>query len=135
MIAPSLEAEARRAAANAENLHRLKLELAKLVLSQASPSAVNQLHLVERFLEGQASAAELADARQDAWAYVGSLACYCSPTDSASAQAVLSCLETGPAAHTGDSLLEQVERVLLCGISERALLEVLIGCRAEARAR
>jgi hypothetical protein len=111
--------------ATPHTLHRLKLALAKLVASTASPSAQNQLGLVERFLEGRALAAELSDAKQDAWAYIGSLACYCSRTDSASAQAVLSCLEADDAAHTFASLREQAARVAACGIESAALIPAL----------
>jgi len=105
--------------------HRCKLELARLVVRQAPASAANQLDLAERFLNGEASIAELAEARTDVWSYLGSLACYCSATDSASAQAILGCLETDPSAHTFASLLEQVERVARCGVSEAEIARVL----------
>jgi len=125
-IPAELEALARTfAEVSPSTLHRLKLDLAKLVMLQAPPSAQNQLALAERFLEGGASAEALSDARQDAWAYIGSLACYCSATDSASAQAVLSCLESDAAAHTPQSLREQLERVLRCGVAQPAIARVL----------
>ena len=77
--------------------------------------------------EGRASAAELRDARQDCWTYVGSLACGCSISDSASAHAVMTCLEPDDAAHVGSLLLEQVERVRRCGASQAQILAVLRG--------
>ncbi|MGC4092822.1 MAG: hypothetical protein QM756_34045 [Polyangiaceae bacterium] len=110
---------------DARALHAMKLALARLVLGQASPNAVNQLDLAQRFLEGNATLAELHDARQDAWTYIGSLACYCSVTDSASAQAVLACLEADASAHTLQSLSEQVERVLRCRVPESEVERVL----------
>jgi len=121
------------AAASASTLHRIKLELAKLVIGQAPPSAQNQLALAERFLEGHASAGALGDARQDAWAYIGSLACYCSAIDSASAQAVLSCLESEASAHTPLSLREQLERVLRSGIAPPAIARVLEQSSAQGK--
>ncbi|MFZ5892708.1 MAG: hypothetical protein ACOY0T_16735 [Myxococcota bacterium] len=127
MSLPSLvfAAAQRHSKTSPVEVHRLKIRLAKLVLGQATPSAVNQLELAERFVNGQSTREELADARQDAWTYIGSLACYCSVTDSASSQAVLSCLESDPAAHDFSSLLEQSERVLRCGVADATLAHEL----------
>jgi hypothetical protein len=96
-----------------------------LVLEQASPSAPQQLELATAFIEGRARAEELMEAKQDCWTYVGSLACGCSLADSASAHAILICLETAPDAHSPAALREQVERVLRCGVDELAALRVL----------
>jgi hypothetical protein len=106
-------------------VHRLQIALARLVLEQAPSAAASQLTLAQAFLESRASAAELKDARQDCWAYVGSLACGCSASDSASAHAVMICLETDDAAHASAALVEQVERVLRCGALELGILSVL----------
>jgi hypothetical protein len=125
-LSAAIQAAARRhAEAGPAAIQRLKLRLAALVAPQAPANAVNHLALAQRFVDGAASSGELLDARQDVWAYVGSLACYCSPTDSASAQAILACLESSPAAHASASLPEQVERVLCCGVSEAQVLSVL----------
>jgi hypothetical protein len=114
-----------RAASGSRSIHLLKLELAKLVSGVAAPSALNHLFLAERYLAGSASASDLSEARQEAWSEVGSLACYCSPTDAASSKVVLSCLEASDAAHTPSSLLEQLARVLDCGVHAELVLAVL----------
>lgn len=106
-------------------VHRLQVGLAELVLGQAPPMAAGQLDLARAFIEGRADAAALRDARQDCWSYVGSLACGCSISDSASAHAVMTCLETDPAAHTPESLAEQAERIARCGVSEAHIIAVL----------
>jgi len=113
------------AAAPSEAVHRLQVALAGLVLDQAPPAAASQLALALAFIDKRASAAELKEARQDCWVYVGSLACGCSLADSASAHAIMSCLETEEAAHTSGALREQVERVLRCGVPEPRILRVL----------
>jgi len=104
---------------------RLQLALARLVLSQAPPSAAGQLEIAERFLGGSAEVHDLTDARQDAWIYIGSLACYCTRNDSASASAVLACLEPDEAQHTYAALLEQLQRLQLCGVPEAEVLRAL----------
>jgi hypothetical protein len=106
-------------------VHRLQVRLARLVLEQAPPAAASQLDLALAFIEGRASAAELLEARQDCWVYVGALACGCSLADSASAHAIMTCLETDAAAHASRSLQEQVERVVSCGAPEPLILSVL----------
>lgn len=106
-------------------VHRLQVGLARLVLSQAPPSASSQLDLAVAFIEGRITSAELREAKQDCWSYVGSLACGCSVSDSASAHAVLSCLETDDDAHVSAKLSEQAEKVLRCGVSETSILRVL----------
>src|SRR6478736_1174489 len=75
-------------------VHRLQVGLAELVLPQAPPGAAAQLELARAFIEGRAQPAALRDAQQDCWSYVGSLACGCSVSDSASAHAIMTCLET-----------------------------------------
>ena len=106
-------------------VHVLQVGLAELALEHAPPAAASQLALARQFIEGRVSPAELKDAKQDSWTYVGSLACGCSLADSASAHAILTCLEAEPAAHTPAALLEQVERILRCGVSEARILGVL----------
>ena len=106
-------------------IHRLQVGLADLVSEQASPSASQQLALATAFIEGRARREELSDAQQDCWTYVGSLACGCSLADSASAHAILICLEAAADSHAAPALREQVERVLRCGVDESAVLSVL----------
>lgn len=113
------------AEAPAAAIHRLQVGLARLVLAQAPPAAPGQLDLALAFIEGRASAADLLDAKQDCWTFVGSLACGCSIADSASAHAILCCLETSEDAHSVAALAEQVERVLRCGASEPAIAGAL----------
>jgi hypothetical protein len=106
-------------------VHRLQVGLARLVLDQAPPSASSQLQLAVAFIEGRVGEPELRDARQDCWTFVGSLACGCSISDSASAHAVMTCLESDEAAHGASSLSDQIMRVLRCGVSEAEILTVL----------
>ncbi len=113
--------------AGAEQVHRLQLSLARLLLGHAPPSAPGQLALALDFVEGRASPAALHEARQDCWIYVGSLACGCSVADSASVHAIMTCLETDDAAHSPLSLAEQVERSLRGGAAEAEVLAVLRG--------
>ncbi len=96
-----------------------------MISDQASPSAPQQLALATAFIEGRARREELTEAQRDCWTYVGSLACGCSMADSASAHAILICLEAAADAHAAPALREQVERVLRCGVDERAVLRVL----------
>lgn len=117
------EALSARLTTGARELHRLKIGLAELVLRVAEPGASGQLEVARRFVEAGATEAELADARQDCWAHIGSLACYCTPTDSLASQAILCCLEADESQHTPASLSEQAVRVLRCGApAERVLL-------------
>jgi hypothetical protein len=126
LLSPQLKTELGRfSSATVEEIHRLQLGLAQLVLDQAPAGAVGQLQLARGFLEGRVSAAALHEARQDCWTYVGSLACGCSIADSASAHAIMTCLETDDSAHLPGSLSEQVERSLRCGATEAAVLGVL----------
>ena len=106
-------------------VHRLQVGLASLVGEQASPSASQHLALATAFIEGRAEPAALTEAQQDCWTYVGSLACGCSLADSASAHAVLICLDSRAEAHAATALREQVERVLRCGVGEAVVLRVL----------
>lgn len=106
-------------------VHRLQVGLAELVLPQAPPGAVGQLELARAFIEGRAEPAALREAQQDCWTYVGSLACGCTVSDSASAHAIMTCLETSPSARDGAALREQVERVARCGVSEQQIIAVL----------
>ncbi len=122
---PVQDAVERYRGADATTLHRLAVELAKLLAAQAPPAALNQLALAERFLEGQASAADLGSARQDCWTYIGSLACNCSVTDTASAQAILSCLEPDREQHSFSSLCEQIRRVLQCDVAPALVVQSL----------
>lgn len=122
---PIREAASLFVGAPPSRVHRAKIELSKLVLSDAPPQALNQLQLAERFLSGDASGAELASAKTDVWTYIGSLACYCTVSDSASAQAVLSCLEHEDSHHRADSLLEQAERVRRCRVDPERIAAVL----------
>lgn len=87
--------------------------------------ASTQLDLARAFIEGRADAAALRDARQDCWSYVGSLACGCSISDSASAHAVMTCLEAESSAHEPPALAEQVERIARCGVDEARIMAVL----------
>jgi hypothetical protein len=121
------EALAALATLPARAAHLLQVGLAKLVLEQAPPAAASQLDLALAFIDGRATAAELKEARQDCWVYVGALACGCSLADSASAHAVMTCLETDDAAHAGGTVADQVERVLRCGAPEWRVLGVLRG--------
>lgn len=116
-----------RHVAGAALIHRSKLELARLVVRQAPASAANQLELVERYLNGEVKAAELSEARTEVWSYIGSLACYCSATDSAAARTILGCLEVEASAHTLPSLLEQIESVARCGVQSSEIARVLRG--------
>ncbi len=126
MITPELHAALGRfSAASAAQVHRLQLELARLLLAHAPPAASAQLDLALGFVDGRVAATALHEARQDCWTYVGSLACGCSIADSASAHAVMTCLETDDAAHSPDGLAEQLERALRCGATEAELLRVL----------
>jgi hypothetical protein len=113
------------AALGPASVHVLQVGLAKLALEQAPPAAASQLALAVEFIEGRVGPAELKDAKQDCWTHVGSLACGCSIADSASAHAIMTCLETDPAAHTPAALLEQVERISRCGVAEARILSVL----------
>jgi len=106
-------------------VHRLQVGLAQLVLAQAPPGAALQLELARAFIEGRSGAAELLEARQDCWTHVGSLACGCSVADSASAHAIMCCLEPDAEAHSNGALGEQVERVTRCGGDEAAILQIL----------
>ncbi|HYQ18361.1 MAG TPA: hypothetical protein VEQ58_21445 [Polyangiaceae bacterium] len=106
-------------------VHRLQVGLARLVLDLAPPAAPQQLELAAAFIEGRAESSALTEARQDCWIYVGSLACGCSLADSASAHAIMTCLEPSPDAHSPQALLEQVERVLRCGVERAQVLQVL----------
>jgi hypothetical protein len=115
----------RFAGATVAQVHGLQLGLAQLLLAHAPPAASGQLALARGFLEGRVPAGALHEARQDCWTYVGSLACGCSVADSASAHAVMTCLETDDAAHSPDGLAEQLERALRCGATETELLRVL----------
>jgi hypothetical protein len=108
-------------------VHRLQVGLAGLVSEQASPSASQHLALATAFIEGRARREELKEAQQDCWTYVGSLACGCSVADSASAHAILICLETAADAHAALALREQVERVLRCAVAETSVLAILEG--------
>lgn len=106
-------------------IHRLKVALAELILRVADPDAFGQLGIARNFLESSATAAELADARQDRWAHIGSLACYCTPTDSLASQAILCCLEADESQHAPASLSEQAVRVLRCGVPAELVLRIL----------
>lgn len=106
-------------------VHRVQLAVARLLLAHAAPQASEQLALALGFIDGHVSADALRDARQDCWTYVGSLACGCSVADSASAHAIMACLETNDAAHSPEALAEQVERARRCGATETELLDVL----------
>lgn len=120
-------AEALAACANFDSpqIHRLQVGLAGLVSAQGSPSAPQHLALASAFIEGHARPAQLTEAQQDCWTYVGSLACGCSVADSASAHAILVCLDSRADAHAAPELREQVERVLRCGVGEDDILRVL----------
>lgn len=118
-------------ATSASAVHRLQVGLARLVLEQAPPSAASQLDLALAFVEGRAAAAELLEARQDCWLYVGALACGCSVADSASAHAIMTCLEPEETHHVAQALHEQVERVLRCGVDESRILSVLRGAELD----
>jgi hypothetical protein len=120
-----LAALASFATASAGTVHRLQVGLAQLVLEQAPPAAPAQLELALAFIEERASPGAMHDAKQDCWTYVGSLACGCSIADSASAHAIMTCLETDEAAHTLSALSEQAERVLRCGVAESRILGFL----------
>ena len=131
-LSPDLQAELLRfAGANVSQVHRLQLRLAELLLSYAPPGAAGQLELAHGFVEGRTAAAALHEARQDCWTYVGSLACGCSVADSASAHAIMICLETDPGAHSPAALVEQVERSLRSGAAEADVLGVLRGARLD----
>ncbi|HEY6078337.1 MAG TPA: hypothetical protein VIW29_06015 [Polyangiaceae bacterium] len=91
----------------------------------APPGSAQQLALAQRFLDGEKLEPELAEAKQECWTYVGSLACGCSLTDSASAHVLLVCLETTPDSHHLGALTEQVERVLRCGVPLAQVLTAL----------
>lgn len=126
LLSPLLKTELGRfSSATVEQIHRLQLALAILVLDQAPPGAEGSLQLARGFLDGRVPAAALHEARQDCWTYVGSLACGCSIADSASAHAIMTCLETDDSAHVPSGLSEQVERSLRCGATEAAVLDVL----------
>lgn len=119
-----------RLATGAREVHQLKIALAELALRAADPDAFRLLEVARRFLQSRATAAELAEARQDCWAQVGSLACYCTPTDSLASQAILCCLEADEAQHAPASLSEQALRVLRCGVPAELVLQTLRGLEA-----
>jgi len=119
------EALRARFSTGAREVHRLKVALAELVLRIADSDAFRQLEVARQFLHSCATAAELADARQDRWAQIGSLACYCTPTDSLASQAILCCLEADESQHALASLSEQALRVLRCGVSAELVLRTL----------
>jgi hypothetical protein len=119
------EALRARFSSSAREVQRLKVALAELVLRMADADAFRQLGVARHFLESGATAAELADARQDRWAHIGSLACYCTPTDSLVSQAILSCLEADESQHTPAGLEEQAVRVLRCGVPAELVLRAL----------
>jgi hypothetical protein len=132
LLSPQLNAElGRLGGATVEQVHRLQLGLARLVLEQAPSGAAGQLELALGFIDGRVPAAALHEARQDCWTYVGSLACGCSIADSASAHAIMICLETDDSAHAPSDLSEQVERSLRCGATEAAVLAVLRGAQLD----
>ena len=120
---------------DARQVHGLEIELAELVLPHAPPGAPAQLELGRALIEGRGSVSELREARQDCWAYAGSLACGCSTADSASAHAILACLEPDERAHDAKSLVEQVTRVVRCGVAEARILAVLAGALRAASSR
>jgi hypothetical protein len=122
---PAQQALAQRGGASPQTLARLELALAELLIEHGPPGARAHLELAARFLEGGATAGELAEARQECWAYAGSLACGCSAADSATSAAFLAVLDASP--HTLESLTEQVERALRSGVSEERVLAVLMG--------
>ncbi|HWA74437.1 MAG TPA: hypothetical protein VG937_18960 [Polyangiaceae bacterium] len=119
------EALRTRFSSGPREVHRLKVALAELVLRIAGPGAFGQLGVARRFLEAGATVAELADARQDSWAHIGSLACYCTPTDSLASQAILCCLEADDSQHAPETLTEQAVRVLRCGVPTELVLRTL----------
>ena len=131
-LSPDLAAELERlAVARVPQVHRLQLQLAGLLLDHAPPGANGQLELALGFVEGRTGAAALHEARQDCWTYVGSLACGCSIADSASAHAIMVCLEAVATAHSPAALVEQVERSLRCGATEADVLGVLRGAQLD----
>ena len=132
LLSPLLQAELGRfSTATVAQVHRVQLGLARLLLDQAPPGAAGQLEQAQGFVDGRVPAAALHEARQDCWTYVGSLACGCSVADSASAHAVMTCLETDDSAHVPSALAEQVERSLRCGATEGAVLGVLRGAQLD----
>jgi hypothetical protein len=125
-VSPELSAALSRfASATAEQVHHAQLALALLVVQQGPPGSPHYLELARAFLAGGGSVSALREAKQDLWTYVGSLACGCSVADSASAHALLTCLETSEDAHSPSALGEQVERVLRCGVPAATVLAEL----------
>lgn len=108
-----------------EARHRLKLELARLLEPGLSTLLVGGLDLAHRFLEGNAKEAELREARQDIWAHVTGMACGVTKSDSSAAHIVLTCLETRPESHSEQSLLEEVDRLSIMGVTDAELNDVL----------
>ena len=123
------EAARAHADAPAREIQRLQVELARLVLDQAPPGSAQHLELCGSAIGDQQLDGALNEARQELWTYVGSLACGCSDSDSASAHAVLICLVGEQAARGEAELVEQIERVLRCGVSNARVLEALNGAR------
>jgi hypothetical protein len=115
----------RFASANARAIHRAQVALAELVTDLGPPGSVQHLELASRFVNGESVQGDLAEAKQECWVYVGSLACGCSVTDSLSAHVMLTCLEAAPESHAASALGEHVERVLRCGVSVERVLDVL----------
>jgi hypothetical protein len=106
-----------------------KVALARLLRSQLPPFAWNLLAELEEALE-EGSVENLArlrrEGREQCWTHLGSLACYCSVTDSLSMQAVSACFEEPDPATALSSLEEQAARVERAGIDAglvRATLE------------
>jgi hypothetical protein len=122
-LEPAFPPLAALGAASAPTLARLELALAELLLEHGPPGARAHLELAARFLDGRATAEELADARQECWAHAGALACGCSAADSATAAAFLAVLDASP--RTLQSLAEQIQRALRGGVSEAQVLELL----------
>jgi hypothetical protein len=106
-------------------VHALEISLAELLRALSPPEATLQLALARRYLAGQATKDELIEAQRDCWTYVGSLACGCSISDAASADAVMVCLSISDDAHGPAALAEQVSRVLRCEIDPEQVLRVL----------
>lgn len=125
-VSPEIQAavSARQGSSPAQ-VHRLQVGLARLVLEHAPLSAAAHLELAVAFIEGRASSAELHEGKTECWTYLGSLACGCSLADSASAHAILSCMESDDGAHSAVALAEQVSKVLQCGAPETSVLRVL----------
>lgn len=128
---PAINAEALREILSASAFEEptfaknAKLALAALVAPIAPPFARNLLELAARAAKGEASESDLSEGRVEAWTYLGSLACYCSETDSLSVQITMTALDSATADRA--TLFSISEKLRRAGVAEEAIFATLQG--------